>query len=826
MIKIVFDNDHEIICEKSKSILEIALEGGIYIPHLCSHPQLDPVLEVKSIEKVYQGGIAHEGEPNKSLEGCNLCLIEIEGRQGLFRSCNILAEDGMVVRTDSPEIQAARKRNLAQILEAHPHTCIFCKQAEGCDRKICSPQTPDDQRCCSRFGNCELQRLVKFIDVQEEEIEPYFPRKIPVLDNEPLFVRDYNLCVGCLRCVRVCKEIKGADALGFTSMGVRIVVGSKRATLKDSGCQFCGYCVEVCPTGALLDRDVGTGQKEKRLVPCKHNCPAEVDIPEYIRMLSGEQFDEALKVIGERIPLPGVLGRVCFHPCESQCRRGKLDKTVAICALKRAAADFGGNGFSNMKRPAMEETGKKVAIVGSGPAGLAAVYYLNGLGHSVTIFEALPVTGGMLRVGIPPFRLPRNILDAEIKCIEDHGVRIMTNHKVGSLQELFSDGFDAIFVAVGAHKGLKLGIPGDESEGVIDGIAFLRDLALGGGHTIGDNVAVIGGGNVATDSARSAIRKGAKKVTIFYRRTRAEMLAYAEEMDAAVEEGVRIEYQSAPTKIEIAGGALEVEFIRMEMGELDSTRRPQPKPIAGSEFRLRFDTVIAAIGQVAEGPEDIATVLSDRGSRSAELSNGIFLGGDCLTGPATVVDAIAEGRRGAILIDKFLGGVGDLSEFSSKKETACLWSGSDGVYTRHDRIVIPHVPAEERVGSFSEVAGGIDRLSAVAEARRCLQCDLRLRIRAGILPPERWMALVEQNIVDLPQKEGVYVIFNENKETHQITGTENLAAALAEELGGKGGCYYFSYEIDPMFTSRERQLIQQYMKKFGKMPPGNDDELF
>jgi len=464
-----------------------------------------------------------------------------------------------------------------------------------------------------------------------------------------------------------------------------------------------------------------------------------------------------------------------------------------------------------------------VAVIGSGPAGLAAAYFLNTLGYSVSVFEALPEAGGMLRVGIPPFRLPRDVLNREIKVIEDAGVEIKTNRRIDHLRRLFSSGFEAIFVAVGAHQGVKLGVQGEEVEGVLDGITFLRDLHLGGKVVLGKRVAVIGGGNVAIDSARSAIRLASQDVTIFYRRTPEEMPAYEEEVKAAMEEGVKIECQMGPKKIERVNDKLEVKFIRMRMGDLDESKRKKPVPIEGSEFQLEFDTVISAIGQRSEVPKGLHLSFDGGIETRINPAKGVYIGGDLLTGPKTVIDAIASGRRGAVLIDKFLGGDGNLDRVFLEVEGADLWSGPCAGEIEKRRPSMPMLPAEERVSNFSEIHFGLDPQTAMAEARRCLGCDLRFRMKQAVLPPELWLPLEEINIQSLPEAEGVYVLFDEKKEVLQISGVENIRKALVEELGREGGARFFSFEEDPMFTSKERQLIQQYMKRHGRMPPGNDE---
>ncbi|UCG65886.1 MAG: (2Fe-2S)-binding protein [Deltaproteobacteria bacterium] len=450
MIEITI-NDQTIEVEGNKTILEVALDAEIYIPHLCYHPQLDSSSDIRSLQRVYQGGLAHYGQEGAASDGCNLCLVEIQGREGLFQSCKTIAEDGMSVHSDSDELQKAREENLATILERHPHGCLLCAQAKGCDRKICSLQVPEAERCCFKFGFCELQKVAEFIGL-EKGLPPYNPLNVPVVDNEPLFIRDYNLCIGCLRCVKVCKEVKGADALGFTIEEGRVVVGSKEPSLRESGCQFCGFCVAVCPTGALADKVAGIGKPETYLIPCKSNCPVGIDIPRYTRLIAEGKFGEAVAVIRERVPFPGVLGYVCYHPCETVCRRGELDEAIAICELKGFAAKNDTQVWKKRTK-VTPSTGKRVAIIGSGPAGLTAAHYLVKLGHSVTVFEALPEVGGMMRVGISEKTLPREMLDEEIEVIRDLGVQIETKTKVDSLDDLFEQGYSAIFIAVGApHK--------------------------------------------------------------------------------------------------------------------------------------------------------------------------------------------------------------------------------------------------------------------------------------------------------------------------------------------------------------------------------------
>jgi NADH-quinone oxidoreductase subunit F len=463
--------------------------------------------------------------------------------------------------------------------------------------------------------------------------------------------------------------------------------------------------------------------------PCSHICPANIDVPRYIRFIAQGKPAEALAVIREKIPFPAVCGLVCFHPCEAKCRRAQLEEAIAIRMLKGFAA-MHDTGLWKEKLKVAPATGKRVAIVGSGPAGLTAAYYLARQGHSVTVFEALPEAGGMMRVGIPDYRLPKDMLKAEIKEIEDIGVEIKTNTRVDSLDELFRQGYNAIFLALGAHQGIKMGVKGEDSAGVMDCVSFLRDVSLGREVKLGDRVAVIGGGNAAIDSARTALRLGAKEVTIVYRRTQAEMPASAEEIDGAITEGVKIEPLAVPSRIVSQNGKLNLECVRMRLGAVDASGRPAPEPIEGSEFVTSFDAIIAAIGQRPEVPGRFSLSLG-RGNTIqvnpdtlATSREGVFAGGDAKSGPASVIEAIADGRQAAISIDKYLGGSGDITETlaTPEGELAPLEEAQE-----RWRPPMPTVPVEQRLGSFVQVELGYNDEMAIEEAKRCLRCDLEER---------------------------------------------------------------------------------------------------
>ena len=461
--------------------------------------------------------------------------------------------------------------------------------------------------------------------------------------------------------------------------------------------------------------------------PCSHTCPAGIDAPRYLRFISQGEFDQALAVIREKIPFPSICGHVCPHPCEAKCRRAQVDEAIAIRALKRFAAEKG-NGLWKAKAKMAAATGKRVAIIGSGPAGLTAAYYLTKRGHAVTVFETLPEPGGMMRYGIPEYRLPREVLAEEIEEIKSVGVDIRTNTRISSVDELFEHGYHAILLAIGAHQGAKLRIEGEDSPEVMEGVSFLREINIGNKVRVGDRIAVIGGGNVAIDASRSALRLGAKEATIFYRRTRDEMPASEEEIEEALLEGVKIEFLAAPIRIERKNGALELTCIRMELGAVDESGRRRPVPIEGNEFSFPFDSVIAAIGQVPEAPEKFGLPL-ERGNiiqvdndTLATNREGVFAGGDAVTGPSTVIEAIAAGRQAAVSIDKYLGGSGIIDEaLAPPEEIEKLPDLEEG--EKH-RISIPTLTLSERLCSFTEVELGLGEELAIEEAKRCLRCDL------------------------------------------------------------------------------------------------------
>ncbi len=472
--------------------------------------------------------------------------------------------------------------------------------------------------------------------------------------------------------------------------------------------------------------------------PCQNACPADQNAWGYVTLIGEGRMKEAIAVIKEANPFPATLGRVCVHPCEAKCRRAQIDAPVSICSLKRYAADVDMASYPRYKPQVEQPKGKKVAVIGAGPAGLAGAYFLALKGYGVTVFESLPVAGGMLAVGIPDYRLPRDVLNNEIKSITDLGVEIKYNTVFGkdiTSEKLFKDGYSAILIATGAHKGQKLGVPGEEVKGVVDGVTFLRDVNLDNTVKVEGKVVVIGGGNVAIDAARSALRLGASDVSILYRRERADMPAYVEEIDEAEVEGVKIHTLVAPKSVVEKGGKVAgISCMRMLLGQFDAGGRRRPEPITGSDFVVDADMIIAAIGQVpdlswvnGDGVKaDRAGTVEVNRKTLATGAEGVFAAGDNVRGPATVVEAVGDGKNAAMAIDEFLGGDGIAPNAFRDELVSMTVSYDEAEYQKEiGRAKMPHLPVSKRERNFNEVVLGYDNKAAVEEAKRCLHCYVR-----------------------------------------------------------------------------------------------------
>jgi heterodisulfide reductase subunit A-like polyferredoxin len=469
--------------------------------------------------------------------------------------------------------------------------------------------------------------------------------------------------------------------------------------------------------------------------PCKVACPAHISVQGYVALAAEGKYREALKLVKEENPLPAICGRVCHHPCESICKRGEVDEPVAIDSIKRFIADLDLKSETRFIPEIKQKRDEKVAVIGSGPAGLACAYYLAVEGYQVTVFEKLSVLGGMLSVGIPSYRLPRDIIGAEIEVIHEMGVEFRTGVEIGkdiTIPQLREQGYKAFFVGIGAHECKALGIEGENLEGVYPGVDFLRDVNLGKKISLGDRVVVVGGGNVAMDCVRTALRSGSARPMIVYRRSVDEMPANAEEIEECHEEGIEIMTLTNPVRIIGENGRVKaVECVRMELGEPDASGRRRPVVVKDSNFEIEVDAVIPAIGQESDWAcltPECACQLSDWGTMRVDARTlqsddaDIFAGGDAVTGPATIIEAIAAGKQAAISIDRLLQGK-DLLEGRERE-----WKAVENVQTEgYDRIPREHMPRvapEKRTSNFDEVQLGFTEEQVRREAQRCLSCGI------------------------------------------------------------------------------------------------------
>jgi heterodisulfide reductase subunit A-like polyferredoxin len=533
----------------------------------------------------------------------------------------------------------------------------------------------------------------------------------------------------------------------------KVQVRTKPRYIDIKKCNACEECIKVCPV--LVPHEFNEGLMQRKATykaypqaipnamaitkldraPCRQACPAGVNAHGYVALISAGKFKEALNLIRQQNPLPSVCGRICYHPCEQACNRQEIDESVAINPLKRFVTDYVRTHPSDdqSEKPVIDPNKPKVAIVGAGPAGLTAARDLALLGYPVTIFEALPVAGGMLYAGVPAYRLPKDVLDYDVQEILKLGIELKTNVRIGkdlTIDDLRKDGYKAIFVAVGLHKSKGYDIEGKELEGIMGGIEFLRKANLGEKVQLPSRVAVVGGGNTAIDAARTATRMGAEKVLLIYRRSRAEMPAAAEEVEQAEEEGVELNFLTDPVKIIGEGGKVKALLCKkMQLGEPDASGRRRPVPIEGSEFQVEVGSVILAIGQALDldwAPK-IGLELTKQDTVKADPitlatgAEGIFAGGDVVLGPRFAIEAINQGHEGAISIDRFLRGedLGAGREPQEKKAAPL----PDRPIEKRPRAKTPRIPVSERQGN-KEVEVTLTEEEAVAEAKRCLNCAI------------------------------------------------------------------------------------------------------
>ena len=689
-IKLNIDG-RDIETQEGSSVLEASLNAGIYIPHLCYHPDLLP------------------------LGNCRLCTVEIQGIGTLVPACTTKVENGMMVRTKTEAVNHMRQMAMELLLAGHPKDCDTC----------------------NKYLNCELQSLKQYLIGDKLHVRTR-TKLFPVNMKNPLFQHDPNKCVVCGRCVRACHELRGVGVLQYNRKGNEIYCGTPLDLLLiDTRCKFCGACAEVCPTGAIADKtEFIQGKKRKvALIPCRYNCPAEIDVPGYIRFIRDKDYSSAVALVREKVPFPGVLGYVCDHPCENVCRRGEVNQPVSIRELKRFAAEYYSKETSEKFTHRKSLTGKKVAVIGSGPAGLTASFYLSKQGHSVTVYEALPSVGGMMRFGIPEYHLPEDVLGHEIEIIKQSGVEIKTNTRIEKIDTLFEQGYDAIIVAVGTHQGQKLKIPGVNGEGVITCIDFLREVKLGNKVALGNRVVVLGGGSVAFDCARVARRLGAAEVQLACLEDKTNMPASFDEITQGIEEGILVYPAHTATRIIREDGKVRgVEFLEVASFGFDEDKNVQIEVKENSHHVLESDNVIFAIGQRPEIPSGFGLDISPR--HLIELDpytlgtnrEGVFAAGDAVSGTASVIKAIASGRKTAVAVDKYLGGDGDIEEKLAPEIKPQDNIGSREGFASMERTETPCVSIPARLQDFCPVLDNMDKDMAGFESSRCLQCDLRLKI--------------------------------------------------------------------------------------------------
>ncbi len=721
MISLTID-DVKISVPEGTTVLDAAQRAEIYIPHICSHPDLPPVEQLKPAEAVYRGGVRLENKkPNLQFDGCQLCAVQIEGKEGYQRACCTQVAEGMVVHTDADEVKEFRQERIMFLLAKHPHGCLTCAQKEGCARIPCSMNMPEKEKCCPRFGSCEFQKVIEHVGIKKETTRYVF-KDLPVIKDEPLFERDYNLCIGCTRCIRACRDVRGVKAVDFVfDEEERVAIGTVSPTLRDSACRFCTACVEVCPTGALVDK------KPFKEVPCQFTCPAGIDVPRYVRLIAEGKFDESYAVVRERLPLPSVCGYICIAFCEGECRRGEVNEPVGIRNLKRFVSENHTDLWKrNLKTPTA--TGKKVAILGSGPAGLTAGYYLARKGHRVTIFEQASLPGGMLRHAISRKRLPKKALQRDIAEIVQSGVELKLNSPKMRIEELFQDKFDAVLLAIGSTF---VGAPA----------SWLKE----------EGIELNSWGSVKVEpSTLATSRKGVFAAG-----------------DA------------------ILGGVSE-DFVRGVDNNKDNF------------FKVLVDRLALYRGD---------------SSRSA-------------------IQAVNSGRKVAQAVDRYLGGDGNTDEpFRVNLQGELLlaaeqpnhYLGREEGFADLKRISDPYRSRSPQYAGLSQAEVALTESTALTEAKRCLRCDLRLLFSKPVLPPKKELRAEfnAEKVNEVPEVEGVYQLLDEQKEVISIKGAINLRKALVEqlELGGKGS--YFLYQVEPMYTKRESELLQQFVAVHGQMPEVN-----
>ncbi|HXY74677.1 MAG TPA: FAD-dependent oxidoreductase [Dehalococcoidales bacterium] len=667
------------------------------------------------------------------------------------------------------------------------------------------------------------------LEVADSEHHVYLVETLPTVGGRMLQLDKTFPTMDCASCIGTPKmsqvgSHKNIDLI--TSSEVTKITGyagnfkvdiKKRSTYVDiANCTACGECAKVCPVSRPSEWQLGMAQRkaayrpfpqavpnvfsiDKRgLPPCRAACPAGVNACGYVAMIGVGKYKEALDILRRTMPFAGVCGRVCTHPCEAECERGKVDEPISIRNLKRFMADWELKNGRPKATPAEITKTEKIAIIGSGPSGIACAYDLIRLGYPVTIFEAALAAGGLLRYGIPEYRLPKKIVDEEINYVQEMGVEIKLNSPITDVDALFKEGYKAVYLATGTGVNSKMGIPGEDNPAVLDVLSFLWRANSGEKVDIGERVAVVGGGNSAMDAARVALRLGAKEVSIIYRRSKNEMPAAMEEIEEAEHEGINFVLLTNPTKVLAEGGKLTgIECIKMELGEPDASGRRRPVPKPGSEFVINVDNVIMAIGQTVDrtklpGKVEYSkngTVLVDSISYKTNL-DGVFAGGDVVTGPADVIRVVAAGKEAATSIDRYIRGV-DLKEGRPEPKEVVKFIDKTGA-VKKARAAMPSLPPKNRQG-FVEVETGFDEAIAVEEAKRCLNCSVCSDCFACV-------AVCERKAVHHEMKDEIKTV--EVGAIIVTTGYDLFDPSVVKPLGyGKFPNVYTSLEFERMVSS-------------------------